>query len=97
MNGTTTMLNQCHKIWSRFLAFTTAEWVLTSWDLPNGGSVILFRSVLISAAVYLSVMAISNGLDPGRSWAFSLHETRIQILNTLTRLGTIFAATYVAL
>jgi hypothetical protein len=91
------MIKVGHVFWGKLLEISSAEWLLTKCDLPNGGEVILLRSVWISVAVYFTVMSLSNVLDPGRTWTFNIREIQIQFLATLPRLGAIFAVTYAAL
>lgn len=83
--------------WSGLIEFLSSEWVLTRWKLSNGGSIVLFRSLLTSLYVYFIVLGLRNLLDPTSTWQFSPFALRAQVRETLHWFGTIFAATYVAL
>jgi len=73
------------------------EWLLTGLHWPNGGGVILIRSLLIGLEIYLVVLGLKNALDPDRSWTFSMIEFGSQVVATLPWFGTIFAVVYASL
>lgn len=73
----------------------SAEWLLTYF--PNGGNIILFRSLWTSVIIYSSTIGLRNALDPERTWAFSCYELKVQLIQTIPWLAAIFAAIYAAL
>jgi hypothetical protein len=54
----------------------------------------LARGALV---VYLVLLIGRNLLDPSRTWTFSMHELRVQILGTAQVFGALFAAVYAGL
>jgi len=64
---------------------------------PNGGAVILLRTICVSVIVYLLVLTAVQVIDPERTSTFDLTEARLAIRNTIPRFGAIFAAVYVSL
>lgn len=82
--------------WRKFASVATGEWVLTRFQIPNGGAVVLFRSLFTSLLIFLSALAIINILDPTRTWTFSLPEFRNQVVERFHWLAAAFAANYTA-
>ncbi len=76
--------------------FLSGEWLLTRTDLPNGGTVVLLRSVMTSLLIIAMTVAFRNVVDPTRTWQFDLVELQKQIIQMLPWFGAIFAAVYVA-
>jgi hypothetical protein len=82
---------------SKTIEFASWEWLINRGKHPNGGSIILLRSVLTALGVYLAALALRNFIDPTRTWTPSLRELRLQIEETAPWFGTMFAAIYAAL
>lgn len=91
------MATEIFKIWRVFVLLISSEWILTKYDIPNGGAVIFFRSLLSSVFIFLLVLVFLNVVDPSRTWEFSLYELRTQIVSKFTWFGAIFAAMYTGL
>jgi hypothetical protein len=70
------------RLWQMFelgaYSLPTGEWLL-KW-LPNGGSVILARSLLSAVCLCAAALIGWNLIDPGRSWSFSWSVFREQII-----------------
>ena len=79
------------------MLFISSEWILTKLDIPNGGAVIFFRSLMSSIFIFLLVLGFLNVIDPTKSWAFSMNELRVEIIDKFTWFGAIFAAMYTGL
>jgi hypothetical protein len=79
----------------KIIKYLSAEWLLDWW--PNGGTVILLRSMLVGVLIYLVSLGFRNIFDPARGWEFSLKEFHLQLAATFQWLGPIFAAVYAAL
>jgi len=73
----------------------SCEFVL-KW-IPNGGTAVLIRSVLISLGLYLIAIAFKSRIAPGATWHFDLNALRVLIGETIPWFGAIFAGVYVAL
>lgn len=73
----------------------TAEFLLR-W-LPNGGTVILLRSLWTGILLNSLALMLLNLLDPTRSWSPSLEELQKQIITTLPWTGAILGAVYASL
>lgn len=73
----------------------TGEWLLNG--RPNGGDVILVRSLLISLVLYIPAMALHSWAGSGWSFDFDLHALGQEVHDTLPWIGAIFAGAYVAL
>jgi hypothetical protein len=83
--------------WQRVVEILSGEWLLTKFKRTNGGAIILLRAVISSVLLYASSLLLMNWIDPGRTKHPSLTECRKEILDTLTWLGAMFAASYAAL
>jgi hypothetical protein len=84
--------------WRKFVIGASFECILrTRVRRPNGGAVILARSLFITLLIYSVALTVTNVVDPKRAWQFSAGELRTEIVNTLTWFGTIFAAVYFGL
>ncbi len=73
----------------------TGEWLLNG--RPNGGDVILMRSLLISLILYIPAMAMHSWAGSGWSFDFDLHALGQEVHDSLPWIGAIFAGAYVAL
>jgi hypothetical protein len=51
--------------WKCFVDFAAAEWVLTRCEVPNGGSVVLFRAVWVTSWAAIFLLPGSNVVFPG--------------------------------
>lgn len=81
---------------SKVIEIVSGEWLLTWLELPNGGAVVLIRSLWASITVSLLALAIENTLDPSRSLSFSRVELALQLSNNLRWFGAILGAVYAA-
>jgi hypothetical protein len=73
------------------------EFLLTRFRLPNGGGIILLRSLASAFLVYLGVLGLHNALDSARTWSFSWPELTAQVRETFHWYGAIFGALYAGL
>lgn len=73
----------------------SCEFVLR-W-IPNGGTAVLIRSVLLSLGLYLLAIGFKSRITPNATWHFDLSELRALIGETIPWFGAIFAGVYVAL
>jgi hypothetical protein len=64
---------------------------------PNGGAVILKRSLWVATFTYLFGLAFKAVIDADYQWAFELIAARALISETLPWFGAIFAGVYAAL
>ncbi len=64
---------------------------------PNGGGVILARSIYVSVIVYAVSLIIKSGTEPEAMLSFSFAELKRNINETIPWVGTIFAGVYAAL
>jgi hypothetical protein len=83
-------------IWARLGEFFSAEWILKRCHAPNGGSVILFRSLWTATALFLLALGLVNLLKADQS-GVSLDELKLQAGERLHWLGAFFGAAYTAL
>lgn len=85
-------------LWDRLVWLVSGEWVLTcSRRRANGGAVVLGRSVIASAAVYLIVLWIREVIDPAKSLTPDFRLIPDVLHSSLTWFGGIFAAIYFSL
>ena len=85
------------ELWRLFVIFLSSEWILTKLDIPNGGAVILFRSLVSSIYIFLLVLGFVNAIDPTKSWVFSYNEFEVESIDKFVWFGAIFAAVYTGL
>ncbi|HEY4320120.1 MAG TPA: hypothetical protein VGM77_02990 [Gemmatimonadales bacterium] len=86
------------KNWHRCVHVLSGEWMLTFKSRrPNGGSVILARSLWCAGIVYGLILIFRDLIDPSLSWRPSVLAARQQLLETLPWFGAIFAACYASL
>ena len=64
---------------------------------PNGGLVILARSVFISITAGVVVVALMEAIRPGHRWCTSIADARRAFSSNYAVFGTIFAGAYVSL
>jgi hypothetical protein len=76
----------------RLLDVLSGEVVLRS--RPNGGGVVLYRSLQSALLVYLAAIGVREIIAPNHLWSFDLQVARAAIANSLPWFGAIFAATY---
>jgi hypothetical protein len=84
------------------LASPLVEWLsfekfLTAGRRPNGGDIILLRTFGITIWLYLLAVILTQGLDPERSWNFSMRDLLVALRDTLPWAGAIFAVVYASL
>lgn len=85
------------KLWRVIVLFISSEWILTKLDIPNGGAVITFRSLVSSIFIFLLVLGFLNVIDPTKSWTFSIDELRAESIDKFPWFAAIFAAMYTGL
>lgn len=90
-------LDCCFRCWSVFLEYSTSEFLLTKWKLPNGSGVIVLRALLTSTLIYAFLLVARNLIEPGRTWQMSWPELRRQLIETGSMYGVIFAGLYAGL
>jgi hypothetical protein len=83
--------------WKWFVGLASHEWLLTRNKLPNGGDVILLRSLLVATQTYAFLLGLKNALDPEALWAFSWSGLVTDLRSTGYWFGTIFAGVYASL
>lgn len=92
------MLQLVARGWHRSVAIVSGEWMLTFRQRrPNGGSIVLARSLWCSATIYVGLLLLRELLDPNRSWEPSCLEIRLRLLATMPWYGAIFTACYASL
>jgi hypothetical protein len=82
-------------LWSRLVSLIAGEWILDG--RPNGGDIIVARSLFASVLLYLIYIAVKHGLDPNRIWSFSGTELQKEAHNSLPIWGALLAAVYASL
>jgi hypothetical protein len=80
----------------KVIEIVSGEWLLTWLELPNGGAIVLLRSVSASIVVSLLGLAIQNILDPMRTMSFSCTEFAEQLSSNVRWFGAILGAVYAA-
>ncbi len=78
----------------RLLSF---EWILTSTNRPNGGDIVLVRSLLVSLWMYCLFIGITHAADSNRLSVFSLEQFWSEFGKSLAVFGALLAAIYLAL
>ena len=73
------------------------EWLMAFSGRPNGGEIVFFRSLLVSAWMFVLYIAVTHGVDPARTGVLSSSEFRAEITKSLPYFGAILAAVYLAL
>jgi hypothetical protein len=84
------------RLFRRALHYLSGEWILVDWDVPNGGAVVLLRSLFVATLIFALMLAFLNVTEPSRTWTFSFQELRIQLIHYLPWYGVIFAGAYTA-
>lgn len=64
---------------------------------PNGGTVILFRSLYVTALLYTLAIAVRSFTTTGATISFSASQLSAEINGTIPWFGAIFAGVYAAL
>jgi hypothetical protein len=75
-------------------AFLSGEFLLKR--RANGGSVVLWRSIFVTALVYLLAVALKSLTDDGATFSFSFLELRREVNGTIPWAGALFAGVYAA-
>jgi len=89
------VLRDFFSVWERLVRVLSCEWLLDI--VPNGGALILLRTLVIALSVdLLAVLGVAL-LDPTRSGAVTLPFFRSELAEKLPWLGAIFAVVYAAL
>ena len=65
--------------------------------IPNGGGVVVARSIWIGCVAFLCYIAVLERLAVGSSWHFSSEHLRAQVVANLSVGGAILAGAYAAL
>jgi len=81
---------------SSIIEIVSGEWLLTWLEMPNGGAIVLMRSLWASIAVSLFALAVENILDPNRSVSFGWAEFALQLSQNLRWFSAILGAVYAA-
>ena len=90
------LVRQLASLCSKGIELVSGEWLLTWLELPNGGAIVLIRSVSASITISLLALGIQNILDPDRSVSFSFAEFGLQVSNDFRWFGAILGAVYAA-
>jgi len=79
------------------ISIVSFEFLLTSFNWSNGGTVIFCRTLCISIGVMCLYGVVDQCLDPQRLMSFSWLEMKLQIKQSLQLFAAVFAAVYIAL
>lgn len=82
-------------IWNWIVRTISGEWLLDGQ--PNGGDIIIARSLVASSLLFLGYVALRQSLDPARTWSFSLAAFLEEVRSSLAVYGTLFAVVYASL
>lgn len=77
--------------------WSTGEWHLRNPERPNGGPVILVRTLVITLEIYVVALVALNVIDPSRAWTFDAAALQTDMVERISWPATIFAGVYVAL
>lgn len=80
------------RILTSAVGLLSGEFLLKWW--PNGGDVVLVRSLITTIPVYFAGIGLKDWLAPGSKLTFSSVAFAAAIQETLPWLGAIFAAVY---
>lgn len=88
---------QKKSLMTTIVEFASGEWVLTS-TRPNGGEVIIFRSLWVALQLTIAAMALHNWLDPDLVGPITWECFRIQLLDiapwSVAAVGLVYTAFY---
>jgi len=79
----------------KVVGFLSGEFLLLC--RPNGGTVVLLRSLWIATLIFLIVLPLKSYFAPNTILVFSAAQLKIEIGEMIPWFGAIFAAAYVAL
>jgi hypothetical protein len=79
---------------NQLIAAASGEFLLNYW--PNGGFVVLLRSLWVTVLLYAIALALRESLAPGHDWSFSGMALRTAVAETIPWFGAIFAGVYAA-
>lgn len=80
---------------SKVIDIVSAEFLLSY--RPNGGTVIILRTIWITAILYSTAVIARESIAPGHLWRFSFEQLRLAVSETIPWFGAIFAGVYAAL
>jgi hypothetical protein len=89
------VLRAIFSMWGFVVNCVSFEFLLTSFELPNGGSIILMRSIASGLLVYGASLLLMNWLDPCPYCKTTFYLE--QVSRTLHWLGSIIAVLYAGL
>ena len=72
----------------------SGEWLLRRY--ANGGAVVLARTIITTAVIFVLAIGLKSRLEATATWAFDLTAFREAAFEDFAWLGAIFAATYAA-
>jgi len=90
-----------HKIiretWHKFARVASFEWFLTP-TRPNGGDIVLARSLCVALELTAVALVLRNLIDPDLGWTFSLNSLALQVIELapwfVAAAGAVYAALY---
>jgi hypothetical protein len=83
-------------LWEKFVQLASFEWMLTS-SSPNGGDVILARSLGVATLLTAFTILLRNLIDPHTGHRFSSDALRSQIIEIAPWFAAAMGAVYAAL
>lgn len=87
---------QLRRFWHAFARVASFEWFLTP-TRPNGGDVVLARSLCVALEMALVALILRNFLDPSLSWCFSVDALQVQLIELAPWFAAAAGAVYAAL
>lgn len=84
-------------ILSHTLYLLSGEWLFTLTRRPNGGDMVLVRSLWITLIVYVAALIARRSIHPELSVEADFDQLRMEIVSTIPWLGAIFAGVYASL
>lgn len=75
----------------------SGEWLLKDGGRPNGGTLVLTRTIFVTIWVMSVVLLMKNLIDPALGLKFSLSCLRSQLVDLAPWAGAVFGGVYLAL
>ena len=88
------MTKSIRKVWAILLSFFTAEFVLTHFTIPNGGGLILFRSLWTAAWISFFALLTRNILASSSHLIPRLSDLAVAPFRSVSTFGAVFAGVY---
>jgi hypothetical protein len=83
--------------WHKFARAASFEWLLTS-TRPNGGDIVLARSLCVALELTAIALVVRNVIDPDLGWTFSRANLGSQVIEFapwfVAAAGAVYAALY---